>query len=228
MPTPTFIQYSQLLQFYVDLDLALKCNPDVNEYNALDFTRQFIRGKIDNSNAHWLSLHINQKLKIKTKSFLTNVKHDYNYLLTVAAMNYELSSETDAIRFNTMLNSISKKMLTATPKTDEIAIKPEDQTSFMKKGLFFALNEHLLFLDDIERLNSSDEIKTALIAQSPQIFYTVIEILAKFGFTFDMPKFSRGKKHEFVLRIDHNSEEMKTMVEIGRNEMRKLDIHTTE
>jgi len=215
VPIPLFVQYAQLLRLYRDLDLALQCHPDVGEHNKVEFARQYIRGKVTDENAAWLTPYLHQQLSFKKKGFFSYMLSDYDRMLRAAFILSELKDETDAYRFDRLVGALKGKVVTAYPDDDEHSAVKAEPKLYLQRGLFSVSEHELTRLKASNRLAPGQKVNVTLIANNATTFYLVLESLACFGWIFTPPKFVRSEKLTLSLTIDHDSESLQWMQDVG-------------
>lgn len=209
--TPLLNQWAVLLKIYNDLQLAIQFDDYVTEHNVPDFAKQFLKSKVDDSNRAWLQPHLHETLKIKSRSFATNVNNDHQRILTIAANLARFSNESDETRFSEMFKAIGKHMLIHIANTTEVQIPTHENRNFETKGLFFVMEEQLQPLSAKNKMEPFDNIKCACIANSGKAYHSVIDELSSHGFSFTPQRFRKGESHIFDLHIAHESDLIKDL-----------------
>ncbi len=208
---PLLHQWLTLLKIYNDMQLAIQLDEYVTEHNVADFARQFLKSKVDDDNRAWLQPHLHEILKIKSRSFATNVNNDHQRILTIAANLARFSNESDETRFSEMIKAVGRHMLIHIANTDEVQIPTHENRNFETKGLFFVMEEQLEPLSAKNKMEPTDTIKCACIANSGKAYHSVIDELSAHGFSFIPQKFRKGENHIFDLNIDHESDAIKDL-----------------
>ncbi len=214
-PTPLFFQYAELLHLYRDLDLALHCNPDVGEHNKVEFARNYLKSKITEQNAPWLTPYLHQELAIKKKGFFSYMLSDYDRMLRVAFILSEMKDDTDAHRLTQLVGTLKGKMVTAFPDDEEHSAVKDEPTLYLQRGLFSIEERELSRIKAKAKLTPEQKVHITVIAHNATTFHFVLESLASFGWVYTPPRFSKGEKLQFSLSIDHSCQQLHYMQEIG-------------
>lgn len=210
-----FDQYSQLLGWYNDLNLALSLNSGMQGDHQIQFFRDFIHKRMTDENRRWLAPYLHEELKFKTKGFVSNLMRDYVRLQRIAALNAALAERDDEYRLQSTFERFGKILAVAYNENEKVRFSGEQAKRFEKNGFILASEKDVDALIKSESLSSDNPMVLTYIVRKPSAYYLIKEGLAEFGWYYSLPKYKKNQFDKVALWVEHKSEAMVRMKALG-------------